>query len=163
MLGQRAPTRRTTRPFAREILAAADRAVDEARLSIDALTAYPSEALSVTLQRAAVEVSGRYDVATHVDVGSHVSVTPARRDALVRIVREAVSNAARHGAPRGVEVTAADGELTVRDDGRGFDPAASRRHGSFGLASMSERAAAVGAVVQITSAPDCGTTVRVTW
>jgi signal transduction histidine kinase len=150
-------------PFAQEILAAADRAVDEARLSIDALTAYPSEALSATLQRAAVEVSGRYDVATRVDVGSHVSVTPARRDALVRIVREAVSNAARHGAPRGVEVTAADGELTVRDDGRGFDPAASRRRGSFGLASMSERAASVGAVLQVTSEPDCGTTVRVTW
>jgi signal transduction histidine kinase len=150
-------------PFAQEILAAADRAVDEARLSIDALTAYPSEALSATLQRAAVEVSGRYDVATRVDVGSHVSVTPARRDALVRIVREAVSNAARHGAPRGVEVTAADGELTVRDDGRGFDLTTSRRRGSFGLASMSERAASVGAVLQVTSEPDCGTTVRVTW
>lgn len=150
-------------PFAQEILAAADRAVDEARLSIHALTAHPSETLSVTLQRAAVEVSDRYDVAAHVDVDSQVSVSAARRDALVRIVREAVSNAARHGKPCGVEVTAGDGELTVRDDGRGFDPDASRRQGSFGLASMSERAASVGAVLQITSAPDCGTTVRVTW
>jgi signal transduction histidine kinase len=150
-------------PFAQEILAAAERALDEARRSIDALTSCPSEALSVTLQREAVEVSGRYDLTTHVDVAPYVSVTPARRDALVRIVREAISNAARHGAPRGVVVKAADGELTVRDDGRGFDPAASRHHSSFGLVSMSERAASVGAVVQITSAPGCGTTVRVTW
>ena len=52
--------------------------------------------------------------------------------------------------------------LTVRDDGRGFDPQApgvrSRR---LGLTSMRERAESVGGRVRVESKPGAGTAVRV--
>jgi len=52
--------------------------------------------------------------------------------------------------------------LEVSDDGTGFDPAlaASGASGGLGLASMRERAAAVGGTLRITSEPGAGTKVR---
>jgi signal transduction histidine kinase len=53
-------------------------------------------------------------------------------------------------------------ELTVTDDGRGFDLEAVRRNGSgLGLVSMEERARAIGGHVAIVTALGRGTTVCV--
>ena len=148
--------------FALEIVACADRALGEARQSIDALTEDPDEDLAATLERAAKEVGQRYGVVVHLSLAIDVTYTPAQRAALVRIMREAVSNAARHGAPDAVWVELTNGEMTVRDDGHGFEASASARPGSFGLTSMRERATSVGAVVEITSSLE-GTKVMATW
>ena len=51
--------------------------------------------------------------------------------------------------------------LVVEDDGIGFDPAAGGGTEGFGLAGMQERAALVGATLEIESAPDAGTTILV--
>jgi signal transduction histidine kinase len=48
--------------------------------------------------------------------------------------------------------------LEVSDNGTGFDPGLAS--GGLGLASMRERAAAVGGVLRVTSAPGAGTRVR---
>jgi two-component system, NarL family, sensor histidine kinase UhpB len=85
-----------------------------------------------------------------------------------RIAQEALSNAIRHaGAHRiDVELREADGrlQLTVRDDGQGFDAPAARTRaatgGSQGLLSMQERAGLVGGELEIDSAPGRGTTLR---
>lgn len=53
-----------------------------------------------------------------------------------------------------------DGQPHVRDDGRGFDSAKSFP-GHLGLRSMRERAASVGGVVVISSAPGQGTEVTI--
>jgi signal transduction histidine kinase len=55
-----------------------------------------------------------------------------------------------------------NGELTVRDNGHGFEATTVARPGSFGLTSMRERATSVGAVVEITSSLE-GTKVMATW
>ena len=53
-------------------------------------------------------------------------------------------------------------ELTITDDGRGFDLEAVRRDGSgLGLVSMEERAHVVGGDLQIITRPGQGTTIRV--
>ena len=56
--------------------------------------------------------------------------------------------------------------LSIRDDGRGFDPAMLRREGGshIGTSTMAERAAAIGGELQLNSYPGGGTevTVRVT-
>ena len=86
------------------------------------------------------------------------------REALLRIVREAIGNAARHGEAQSVrvEVRADDGlVLSVRDDGKGFDPASPRRPDSFGLESMRERVETVGGRLAIDSAVGGPTTIRV--
>ena len=52
--------------------------------------------------------------------------------------------------------------LTVRDDGRGFDPAAHQTEpGHLGLPGMRERVVQLGADLRIASAPGAGTTVAV--
>ena len=61
-----------------------------------------------------------------------------------------------------VRVEARPGSVLVeiRDDGRGFDPAAAHP-GHFGLESMRSRAAEIGGLLTITSSPGLGTVVRV--
>ncbi len=83
---------------------------------------------------------------------------------VLRIVQEAVTNAHKHaGASRVcVQVAARDGtaEVTIMDDGVGFDPQ-QIESGGFGLRFMTERAQAVGGRIQVQSACGQGTTIRV--
>ncbi len=84
--------------------------------------------------------------------------------ALVRAVREALANVERHAGVHEAELTVEDGvRVTVRDDGRGFDPAATpaQRRGVRG--SLVERMAAAGGRAKVTSAPGAGTTVELVW
>jgi PAS domain S-box-containing protein len=82
-----------------------------------------------------------------------------------RIAQEALANALRHARARSIEVTLGVRLgalcLEVRDDGRGFDRGM-RRTDSLGLASMEERALALGGRLEIVSAPGEGTVVRLT-
>ena len=86
--------------------------------------------------------------------------------ALYRMAQEALNNIAKHARARHVEVllncSAESVELAVRDDGSGFDlqrvPA-----DHLGLRIMRERAAAIGAQLDIESQPGHGTRVRVAW
>lgn len=87
-------------------------------------------------------------------------------EALFRVANEAVGNALKHAHARNIGVTleTRDGvaTLTVRDDGRGFDPAAHQAQpGHLGLPGMRERAAHIGATLTIESLPGAGTTVAV--
>ncbi|MGH2573277.1 MAG: sensor histidine kinase, partial [Actinomycetota bacterium] len=74
---------------------------------------------------------------------------------------EALQNAAKYSqASRTlIELAAGGGELTVtiRDDGQGFDPAATPL--GTGLTNMSDRLAALGGALEVRSAPGEGTTV----
>ena len=89
--------------------------------------------------------------------------------AAFRIVQEAAGNAMRHSAGRTITIRGSAGpdvvDLSVIDDGSGFDRAAAqhaRRSGHFGLDSMRERADAVGGELEITSGAS-GTVVRFLW
>ena len=70
----------------------------------------------------------------------------------------------RSGASRAVISFSArddDLELTVTDNGRGFDPATAATIGHQGLVNMRERAEGIGATMTIDSATTTGTTVRI--
>ncbi|HVG10442.1 MAG TPA: GAF domain-containing sensor histidine kinase [Thermoanaerobaculia bacterium] len=86
-------------------------------------------------------------------------------EALFRVAQEALSNALRHARPLQVRIAAAvegpAARLQVRDDGDGFDPASVRQSG-MGLASMRERAEALGGRLRIETAPGKGTLVEAT-
>jgi signal transduction histidine kinase len=83
---------------------------------------------------------------------------------LFRIAQEAVANAIRHAAARQVTVELRfnrhDVHMAVTDDGRGVDP--STAVDGFGLMSMRERAAQIGATLRLQSRPSGGTSVKVT-
>ncbi|WP_405661376.1 sensor histidine kinase [Streptomyces sp. RK9] len=85
---------------------------------------------------------------------------------LLRVVEEALSNAARHAAATRVGVTlsymAGEVTLDIRDDGRGFDPlarTARTRAGGFGLAGMRARAERIAGTLTVESEPGGGTAV----
>ena len=88
---------------------------------------------------------------------------------LLRIAQEALTNVRRHAQARHVQVRLTRGaehlELTVADDGRGFDPALPQGRQRVGLASMRERARSLDGQFILATSPGQGTrvTVRVPW
>lgn len=141
------------------VAAAARRALDESRLAISALSRPLGEPFGLVLVQAAEEVAHRHGARIRCDV-ERVDVPRALGDALLRIVREAVGNAARHGRPGTISVLLRQGSLRVSDDGCGFDPDVAR---GFGLVSIRERAAAAGAELAVESRPGGGASVAVVW
>jgi signal transduction histidine kinase len=89
-----------------------------------------------------------------------------RADVIFRMSEEALRNIERHARASRVRISLqvadrAHLSLSIADDGIGFDPAVSRA-GHFGLIGLREQAHLIGAGVAIDSAPDAGTSVRVT-
>ena len=81
--------------------------------------------------------------------------------ALFRIAQEALGNAIKHARARNIEVALGAAPervtLTIDDDGVGFDAGHTMPAGNhWGLATMRERADAVGATLRIESAPERG-------
>jgi signal transduction histidine kinase len=91
---------------------------------------------------------------------SAVFLSPARTENMVHIVREALSNCARHSRATQALVTAQRDnemlEIEVSDDGVGFNPADARRDG-HGLANMEARTEEMGGTLAIASSPGRGT------
>ena len=87
--------------------------------------------------------------------------TAELESAIYRTIQEALTNAAKHGHATRVVIetleTPTTVELTVRDDGAGFDPATSTD--GFGLLGMRERVELLHATVGVQSSPGSGTTV----
>ncbi len=85
---------------------------------------------------------------------------------IFRILQEALNNVAKHSKAGLVRLSlnkASEGiELTVSDDGQGFDMKETPRHG-LGLVSIRERAELSKGSFSIESAKGKGTTLRITW
>lgn len=114
--------------------------------------------LSEFTLRSGIDVESRVDLdveAVPADIANHV----------FRILQEALTNILRHAQAGTAFVTlrATDGrvDLSVRDDGAGFDPAAVPPTQRFGLLGMRERAELLGGKFSISSKPQGGTEVSV--
>jgi signal transduction histidine kinase len=147
------------------VAAAAQRALDESRVAITALTAPLDEPLDSVLVRTAEELAERAGASVNFEMDEGVRASGAEREALLRIVRESVTNAVRHGhATRLTVALVANGglRLSVSDNGEGFDPdAGSNGRAGFGLVSMRERAEALGGELHVRSRRGHGTHVEV--
>lgn len=143
---------------------AAKRSLSEARRAIAALADTSDQSLDVAIASEAMDIAERAGVALRLNLAQGVEVSLATRDALLRIVREAVTNAVAHGRAERVTVELrCKGNrvlLRVSDNGSGFDPAV--LSGGFGLISMRERTQAVGGEFHLASAPGRGTDLEVT-
>lgn len=115
------------------------------------------------------EYAERVSTRTGIDVRCEAAATgrlplPQERE-LWRIAQEAITNASRHAEAHHIDVrwesNGEQGRLEVADDGRGL-PDSVDRDGAYGLVGMRERAAAIGARLDIESTPGAGTRVRVT-
>lgn len=109
--------------------------------------------------------SARTGVAAELHTSARLDdrLAPDAETTLYRIAQEALTNVAKHSSASSVEVILDRRSdhvvLIVEDDGAGFDPAAGTQ--GFGLLGMQERAALVGASLQIESSPGRGTTILV--
>jgi signal transduction histidine kinase len=147
-----------------QIMDAVERALDEARGAIAALSRPIDEPLDRALGHAALDIANRVGARLQLDLDEQIQVPADWRDALLRIAREAVANAVRHGRARTISLQLREGDgvwLKITDDGDGFDLAAPRSSQSFGLTSMRERAESLGGQFNISSAPGAGTTIEV--
>lgn len=97
-------------------------------------------------------------------IGEERRLSPEVRLAMYRIVQEALHNAIRHARADEsivrIEWLSDRMRVTIQDDGSGFETENPRRNG-LGLMSMQERAASIGATLDIISRPGTGTAVLV--
>jgi signal transduction histidine kinase len=106
---------------------------------------------------------------TVIERGESRRLPAAAEEALFRIAQEALANVAKYARAEHATVTLDISPqascLTIADDGCGFDPSACQRpardHG-WGLMIMRERAAAVGAELDVESTPGRGTRIIAT-
>ncbi|MEU6991154.1 sensor histidine kinase, partial [Streptomyces sp. NPDC046465] len=153
-----------------------DRAADlarhslgEARRSVHNLSPAPLEndRLPEALKKTVAEWAERTGVrADFTLTGTAEHLHDEIEATLLRIVQEALSNAARHAAATRLGVTLSfmgdEVSLDVRDDGRGFDPLATVARtgsGGFGLDGMRARAERIAGALTVESEPGGGTAV----
>ena len=148
------------------VLALADGALAEMRALIFELRpdALEKEGLVTALSRHAEALAARY----HLRVATSFCDEPAQplevKEALYRIALEALNNAVKHAQAAQIALRLQSEQgittLEVDDTGIGYDPQG-EYPGHLGLRSMRERAAQIGAALEIVSAPGSGARVRV--
>jgi signal transduction histidine kinase len=110
--------------------------------------------------------AARSDIAVNSSVEALPTTPPDVTIALYRIAQEAMNNVVRHSLAVSAWLTLERSggvvTLVVGDDGRGFDPP-SPRPGHLGLQIMEERAEAIGATLDVSSARGSGTVITVRW
>jgi signal transduction histidine kinase len=128
---------------------------------------YPPELQRQGLEHAVRDLlapCSRKGLETSIDLDGARELPPEVEALFFRTTQEALRNVMKHAGAKHIDVavvrTNGHATLTVRDDGRGFDPA-SRPDGHFGLRILSDLARERGGDLSVDSAPGRGTTVRV--
>ena len=141
-----------------QVVADSRKAVHDLRLS----TAITND-LARAIRTMGGELSGEGPATFELMVeGEARELHPIVRDEIYRIAREALRNAFKHARAGHIEAEITYGEhlfrLRIRDDGEGLRrPCSKGRPGHYGLAGMRERAAAMGAKLDIWSGTGNGT------
>jgi signal transduction histidine kinase len=153
-----------TSAVTQQLADAAVRALDEARRAIVVLSESP-EAPSVSISQTAEDLCARHGMTARLDVADDVVLNGDRTENLLRIIREAITNAARHGQASTVSLRFGQYgsaiQLLIVDDGGGFDLQDRSATSGFGLTFMDERCASMGGSLQVSSRPGTGTRIEV--
>jgi signal transduction histidine kinase len=157
-------------PAARKHVLEAENLVDTVRLELTDLIheLRPPEieerALSEMIDQYAIEWAHQNDIEVDLALEQGDDLPLGVCKAVYRITQEALANVARHsGATSATIRLSRDSgvlQLTINDDGRGFDPGV--RHAGLGLRSMRERVESLKGDLSVQSEPGQGTTLSVT-
>ena len=157
----------SARDMCGEVAIAIDTGLADARQAVMALRlgSEPAVSLRELMARQVDDFGDRFGLRAEFECDEDLPrLTPRAEAELLRIAQEALNNVVRHADATFVRVKAGvvDGhlELLVGDNGQGFEPA-EVRDGTFGLASMRERAQLIGGELTIDSRPQDGTRIRV--
>ena len=85
-------------PDLRQLADAADRALDEARRAITVLSAAQPQSVACAVAQTAEDLGERLDLAVRLDLADDIEIPGDVTENLLRILREAMTNAAKHGA-----------------------------------------------------------------
>ncbi|MGC5567475.1 GAF domain-containing sensor histidine kinase [Streptomyces sp. FR-108] len=150
-----------------QVAALAAEAADELRAAVVELrpAALDEDGLVATLRTQTQVLDRAHSARVTFDSRGVRALPAAQEEAMLRVAQEALHNALRHsGAARvdvSVEKRGPGAVLRVTDDGRGFEPSATRRAGRhLGLVSMRDRTNGVGGELTVESAPGKGTTIE---
>jgi signal transduction histidine kinase len=109
------------------------------------------------------DVSRRSMLDIDLHVNGHIDgLEDQYRTCIYRVVQEALTNCVRHSEASRVQITISGTpaalDVSIVDDGNGFDQM--RHRGGLGLRGIVERVKELHGTVTVLSAPDAGTTVR---
>jgi signal transduction histidine kinase len=121
------------------------------------------EGLTAALAKQSAALRARHGIEVDGNLCEEPDVPLKTKEALYRIAQEALTNAVKHAQATRLGLRLSHDKesivLEVSDDGLGFDPTGSYP-GHLGLRSMRERAARLGGVLNVESAPGQGTRIR---
>jgi PAS domain S-box-containing protein len=143
--------------------------LDEARRSVQALRpkALEGSTLSQALEQVGSNIASRAKLSFHFrQRGEPKILHREMQNELFRIAQEALTNVAKHAQATSVWInltySAQQVSLKIRDDGVGLAMTASRKsNGTYGLASMRERAQRISGQLQIKRQKSGGTSIHV--
>ena len=131
--------------------------------------------LGTALQWLADDMRGNHGLSIRVDLGNMVPLEEVVSSTLFRIVRELLNNVCKHARVQEAELTVlvdeqtGQLEITVSDDGIGFDAEQLRKSAQdqidglhYGLYSVGQRVRLLGGVLRVDSQPGAGTIVTIT-
>jgi signal transduction histidine kinase len=127
----------------------------------------PDSGLATAIAQAAKQITEAKPIRLKLKLDKGPSeLSPEVQYNLLRIASEAVNNSVKHSGAKVIEValesTADCLRISVKDDGAGFSRENGNvRPGHYGLIGMKERAAQIGAELNLASEPGRGTTVSV--
>jgi NarL family two-component system sensor histidine kinase LiaS len=130
----------------------------------------PGGLLDIGLAQGLKEVCAEWERAYRISVDLSVVISRERfsaplQTAVFQIVRESLTNIAKHAQATQVNVTLVEGRqrlvVSISDNGKGLQPGDVNKHGHFGLVNMRERAEALGGELYRESESGHGTTIRV--
>ena len=164
-LAQMASSPKRARERLQRALDVTRQSIEDARRSVLDLRATPLAGRP--LAEALASLGRGFTAETGIRVHVHASPSgelPLRLEAeLFRIAQEALANVRKHARANTVEIALRPGggrlRLSIHDDGRGFDPAATL-DGGMGMLGMRERARLLGGTLRVESRPGGGTNVR---
>jgi signal transduction histidine kinase len=146
----------------------AQNALEEMRALLVELrpSALTDEKLGDLIRQVATIIANRAGLQIAVRVDEQEPVPSEVHFVLYRVVQEALNNIARHALASKVEIyfnsDASQIELTIQDDGMGFDPTdVSTNH--LGLSIMKDRVEKIGGTIETISQKGAGTLIKVNW
>jgi signal transduction histidine kinase len=148
------------------MVVAARRALAFSREAIVDLAASDAPTASEALQALADELSTRHGVQVELQIEGE-DLPAAEREAVVRIAREGIVNAVRHGDAKCIAVSLhAHGRalaLTIADDGPGLNrDLGSHTQSGYGLRAMRQQAESIGGELRLRPASAGGLNVELT-
>jgi signal transduction histidine kinase/ligand-binding sensor domain-containing protein len=111
-------------------------------------------------------ITGRSGIPVELDCEIRVEIPSEVKITLYRIAQEALNNASRHADPSHIQIHCSSDQdvirMSIRDDGKGFDYE-EKLESRMGLGIMQERAADIGASLEVISKPGSGTSITIEW